>query len=326
MEKENQVIIYQGSNGGIEFRADPNNETIWSTQAQMAQVFGVNTQAITRHIKNIYRDKELEENRTCSKMEQVRNEGGRQVLRRVEHYNLDLIIAVGYRVNTVMGTRFRQWATKTLRSYLMNGFVVDRKKVIANYEKFIETIEDIKKVLPANAEAFKSEDALDLIKLFADTWLSIDKYDRDNLDLKKVSREVVKLEAQELQKAVAEFKKVLMKKGEASELFATDRSRDSLEGIVGNVMQSFGGKSVYASVEEKAAHLFYFIIKNHPFTDGNKRTGAFSFIWYLARNKRLDKSKVSPNMLTALTLLVAESDPAHKDRIVKVVMKLIEKK
>lgn len=124
---------------------------------------------------------------------------------------------------------------------------------------------------------------------------------------------------------LALFKKELIKKDQATDLFATDRTKDSLEGIIGNVMQSFGGNPVYKSVEEKAAHLLYFIIKNHPFADGNKRTGAYSFIWYLAKNKRLDKDKVSPNTLTALTLLVAESDPTHKEKIVKIVMKLIEK-
>ena len=325
MAVNNKIVIYQGKTGNIEFKGDIKNETIWATQAQMASLFGVNTQAITRHIKHIYEDKELVEKSTCSKMEQVRTEGKRTVSRELEHYNLDVVIAVGYRVNTVMGTKFRQWATKTLKTYITSGFVIDRKLIQKNYQKFLEAVEETKKLLPENSETLTGGQVLDLIKLFSNTWLSLDAYDKQNLEVKKITKEIAEVTASDLGLAIEELKKNLIQKGEATHLFATDRHKESLAGIVGNIMQSFGGKHVYRSVEEKAAHLLYFIIKNHPFADGNKRSGAFAFVWYLEKNKRLDIGKVSPSALTAFTILVAESNPAHKENIVKLIMKLIER-
>jgi prophage maintenance system killer protein len=163
------------------------------------------------------------------------------------------------------------------------------------------------------------------VKLFANTWFSLDAYDKSEFTKKSLTKKQVKLSGEELHKAILNLKEELIKKGEATDLFANERSVNSIEGIVGNVFQSFGGKSVYESVEEKAAHLLYFIVKNHPFSDGNKRSGAFSFVWFLRKAKILNTGRITPEALTALTLLVAESDPKDKDQIVGLVMMLIGK-
>lgn len=322
MKNKEEIIIYQGRNGGIEFKGDIKKETLWASLNQISELFGVDKSGISRHIKNIFETGELSQNSVVAKNATTASDGKKYD---VDFYNLDMILSVGYRVNSKMATEFRKWATKTLKTYLTSGFVINKSRVLENNQEFLKIVDDIRKVLPENAEAFGSLDSLDLVKLFAKTWLSLDAYDKQSLILKKQNKKTVKLAAEELTAAIAKFKISLIKKGEATELFATDRSKNSLEGIVGNVMQSFGGKSVYESVEEKAAHLLYFIIKNHPFVDGNKRTGAYSFIWFLHKVKMLDMKRITPETLTALTLLVAESNPAHKENIVKLIMKLIER-
>ncbi len=319
--KNDKITIYNKTfNVPVNFFIKEKN--LWLDAHEMAQIFNVDRTVVVKHVKNIYKEGELDEKSTCAKITQVAKDGKS---REMNIYSLDTIISVGYRVNSKKATEFRQWATKVLKTHVIDGFTVDKSRIAANYEKFLETIEEIKKVLPENAESLKSSDTIDLIKLFANTWLSLDSYDKQNLELKKVTKSKVDLVASDLKLAIENLKKTLIKKGEATHLFATDRNKESLEGIVGNVMQSFGGKHVYGSVEEKAAHLLYFIIKNHPFADGNKRSGAFAFVWYLEQNKRLDMGKVSPSALTAFTILVAESNPEYKENIVKLIMKLIER-
>lgn len=326
MSKPNsQLVIYQSQKGAISFKGNLKEKTLWATLNDIATLFDTDKSGVSRHIKSIFSSGELEEKRTVAKNATVQTEGKREVLREIEYFNLDVILSVGYRVNSKKATDFRIWATNTLHNHIINGFTINKSRVLENNQEFLKIVDDIRKVLPENAEAFGSLDSLDLVKLFAKTWLSLDAYDKQSLILKKQNKKTVKLAAEELTSAMAKFKVSLIKKGEATELFATDRNKNSLEGIVGNVMQSFGGKSVYESVEEKAAHLLYFIIKNHPFVDGNKRTGAYSFIWFLHKVKMLDMKKITPETLTALTLLVAESNPAHKENIVKLIMKLIER-
>lgn len=292
------MLVFQTKQGALQLKADRNQETIWASQAQMAELFGVNPQAITKHIANIYRDNELRENGTCSKMEQVQSEGKRSIRRQVKFYNLDVMIAVGYRINSVTGTRFRQWATKTLRQYITEGYVVDAKRIEHNYDAFMDAVKKVQAVLP-KAAAVDSTSVLELVQLFADTWFSLDAYDKEQLSPKRVSKQRIALTAAELMESVAVLKVELMKKGEATEHFAQPRTGQSVEGIVGNVMQSFGGKAVYPTVEAKAAHLLYFMVKNHPFADGNKRSGAYAFVWFLEKARVLNPDRLSPTALTA---------------------------
>jgi len=324
VRKTKSIVIYQAKSGAIELRGDLHNETVWATQAQIAKMFGVNPQAITKHLKNIYKERELSQRATCSKMEQVQIEGGRSIRRFVETYNLDAIIAVGYRISSKTGTKFRQWATKTLRGYIVSGYAINRGHIAKNYTQFMSAIEDIKKLLPAGS-ATESKDIVELISLFADTWLSLDAYDKELPPKGKLTKKAVKLTADRIADNLAQLKQSLLASDQATDIFGQERSAGSVSGIVGNVMQSFGGKELYPTAEEKAAHLLYFMVKNHPFVDGNKRSGAFSFIWFLQQAKILNTSKLSPSALTALTIMVAESQPEHKEKVVKLILNLISK-
>lgn len=318
------VVIYQAKNGALELRGDASHETVWATQAQIAEAFEVDVRTINEHIQNIIKTKELGEKATIRNFRIVRIEGTRSVERDVRHYNLDMILSVGYRVNSKKATRFRQWATNTLREYITQGYAINRKRIAVNYEHFLETVEDIKRLLPVGMVVDNSS-VLELVSVFADTWLSLDAYDKDELVSSGVTKKAVSITAEQLSVALSVLKKELVKKGEASELFGQERHAKAVEGIVGNIMQSFGGKPLYPTVEERAAHLLYFIVKNHPFSDGNKRSGAYAFVWFLKKAGILDIARMTPPALTALTLLVAESNPAHKERVVRLTLQLLKR-
>jgi len=322
MKKENKIIIYQTKNGALELRGDVKSETIWANRMQMAEMFGVNPQAISKHIINIYNEKELIRKATSSKMELVQNESGRIIKRNIDVYNLDILIAVGYRISSITGTKFRQWATKTLREHITKGYTINRKQITKNYDSFLKTVESIKNLLPENI-TLDPKNVLDLIKEFASTWMSLDAYDKELLKINGVNKKNVKLTGEELLSAISNLSNELSQKGEATELFAREKQRGSVEGIVGNVMQTFGGKALYETIEEKAANLLYFMVKNHPFVDGNKRSGAFTFIWFLRKTRVKGFRNINPATLTTLTLLIAESDPKNKDQMVALVTELL---
>lgn len=317
------AVIYQAKNGAIELRGDFSNETVWATQAEIARIFGVTPQNVTIHLRNIYKQQELKMGATCKETLQVQMEGGRSIKRRVKEYNLDVIIAVGYRINSVVGTQFRQWATKTLREHITKGYTLNRKRIANNYDAFMKAVGDIQAVLPAGV-SIDTQDVLELIKEFASTWVSLDAYDKDALVPQGSTKKAVKLTADELLTAILKLKSSLQEKDEATELFAQEKNRGSIEGIVGNVMQSFGGKAVYPTVEEKAAHLLYFMVKDHPFSDGNKRSGAFAFVWFLRKTGSRGRVKINPAALTTLTLLIAESDPKRKEQMIALVTQVLK--
>jgi prophage maintenance system killer protein len=321
---KNEIVIYQAKNGAIEFRKDLRAETIWATQAQIAGAFDVDIRTVNEHIKNIYKSDELKQGTTIRNFRIVQKEGGREINRKVLHYNLDLVLSVGYRVNSKRATLFRQWATKTLRAHIIDGYTINRARIAQNYEVFLKAVEDVKKLLPTGG-AVDIVNILELIKTFASTWVSLDAYDKSALPKSGATKKQVKLTAQDFSAALLELRQELTAKKGASELFVVEHQKGSVTGIVGNVLQSFGGKDLYPSVEEKAAHLLYFMVKNHPFTDGNKRAGAFSFIWFLKKAGLLNTARLTPEALTALTLLVAESSPKDKERVVGLVLLLLKK-
>ncbi len=323
-QKRNKVILYQANNGAIEVRLDEKKETIMLTQQQVGHLFKVQKAAISKHVGNIFDTGELDKKSTVSILETVQIEGKREITRKVEYYNLDLILSIGYRVNSANATKFRQWATKTLRSHILDGYTINRKQIAKNYQSFLDAVEDVKKLLPASGEV-GAGDALELIKMFASTWFSLEAYDKSLLPQKGATKKQVKITAGSFAKSLEKLKQELLAKKEASELFAAERTKGSMDGIIGNVFQSFDKKDLYPTVEEKAAHLLYFTVKNHPFIDGNKRSGAFAFVWFLRRAKILDVSRLTPEALTALTLLVAESNPKDKDRIIGLILMLIRK-
>ncbi len=312
------VVVFQANNGAIELRGDLAKETIWATQAQIAEIFSIDRTVATKHIGNILKNKEVDAKSNVQKMHIANSDKPSAI------YSLDIILAVGYRANSARAIEFRQWATKTLRQHITKGYTLNPKVLKKNYTEFQKAIENIKQLLPAGSP-IEYGSILELVSAFADTWLSLDAYDKDELSVKGSTKKSVTLTADELVTALLDFKKTLLKKGEATELFGNERARGSVAGIVGNVMQSFGSKPLYPTVEEKAAHLLYFLVKNHPFSDGNKRSGAFAFIWFLHRANILDRSKMTPPALTALTLLIAQSDPKTKEQMVKLVLQLLKK-
>lgn len=322
VEKKKEVVIYQAKSGAIELRGDFSKDTVWATQAQIADVFQAERSVVTKHIRNVLKDKELDASSVCAKFAHTADDGK---VYQVQFYNLDVILSVGYRINSRRAIEFRQWATKTLRAHIVDGYTINKARVTMNHETFLQAVEDVKALLPKGTTV-DTGDILELITLFADTWLSLDAYDKDTLVAKGTTKKSVKLTSETFTGALASLKNSLVEKGEATDLFATERERGSVAGIIGNVMQSFGGSDMYPSVEEKAAHLLYFVIKNHPFLDGNKRSGAYAFVWFLARARALDTARITPPALTAITLLVAESDPNDKERMVRLVLTLLAKR
>lgn len=324
-QKNNKALIYQAKDGAIELRGDFANETVWATQAQIAELFGSERSVVTKHIRNILNDKELEEKSVCANFAHTAQDGKTY---QVRFYSLDVILSVGYRTNSKRAIEFRQWATKTLRSYIVDGFVVNKKRIAANYERFLHVVEEVKRLLPPGV-VIEPKDAVELISTFADTWLSLEAYDRDALRKTGAStagganKKSTTLDEKQFAASLAELKSVLISRSQATDLFATEKHPGSVSGIVGNIKQSFGGKELYESAEEKAAHLLYFMVKNHPFNDGNKRSGAFAFVWYLKQANILNLAKITPSALTALTILVASSDPSEKEKVISLILHLI---
>ncbi len=316
------MIIYQSKTGAIELRGDFTRETLWANRKQMSEIFGVNPQAVSKHIQNIYKEKELVRKATSSKMELVQSESGRKVRRQVDIYNLDVLISVGYRISSKTGTKFRQWATRTLHSHIVDGYTINKSRIAKNYGAFLKVVEDMKTLLPPSG-LVDATNAMELVKMFANTWLSLEAYDKSSLPKSGATRSQVDFTAEEMREVLEKLKQDLMTKGEATSLFGSERVGQSVAGIVGNIFQTFDGKDLYQTVEEKAAHLLYFMVKNHPYTDGNKRSGAFSFIWFLKRAGVLNPARLTPEALTALTLFVAESNPKDKDKMVGLVLMLL---
>jgi len=233
--EKQEIILYQTAQGKIEFKGDLDKETLWANLQQIADLFSTDKSGISRHIKNIYQSSELSRESTVAKFATVQKEGERAVKREIEYYNLDLILSVGYRVNSQTATKFRQWATKTLREHLIKGYTIDRKRVSKNYEEFLQAVESVQKLLSSSKQA-QVNDTLELIKMFASTWLSLNAYDKSVLPKSGFNKKQVKVTAEELNREIIKLKQDLIEKKEASELFAIEKEKDAVAGIVGNVL------------------------------------------------------------------------------------------
>lgn len=313
---KNSVVVYQAKNGAIELSRDVRTETIWASQAQISDIFQTERSVVTKHINNLLKSGEIEEKSNVRFLHIPKSD------KPVGFYSLDIILSVGYRTNSKKAIEFRKWATKTLREYITQGYAINKSRIAQNYSKFMEAVDALKRLLPTGAN-IDTESVIDLIAMFSETWLSLDAYDKDAMSFKGATKKRVIFTAEKLQQSLVELKTVLVGKGEAADIFGLERQPGSVAGIVGNVMQCFGGKDLYGSVEEKAAHLLYFMVKNHPFVDGNKRSGAYSFVWFLRQAKILDSSRITPPALTALTILVAESHPKQKEKMIKLILNLL---
>jgi prophage maintenance system killer protein len=320
MKEKKKIIIYQSKTGKIEFKGDFEKDTVWGSLNQIADLFERDKSVISRHIKNIFRTGELNKNSVVAKIATTASDGK---IYQVDYYNLDVILSVGYRVDSKQATQFRIWATKTLKQHLLKGYTINKKQISKNYQSFTKAISNIKAVLPEKQKV-RNEEILELVNVFANTWFSLDAYDKEKFPKKIYSKKRIEITAEELQDVLQKFKEELKKKKQASELFGQERNKEAIRGVIGSVFQSFGGKDVYPSVEEKSAHILYFIIKNHPFVDGNKRSAAFSFVWFL-RKADILRVAFTPEALTALTVLIAESNPKDKDKMIKLVLLLLGK-
>jgi prophage maintenance system killer protein len=313
------IAIYQAEGGEVVVRLQ--GETVWLRQEQMTQLFGRERSVITKHIRNVFAEDELEEKSNVQNLHIAGSD------KPVKFYNLDVIISVGYRVKSVQGTRFRQWATTVLRQHLTQGYSLNRQRLETNAQELEAALLLVGKIaqnpeLPQDA----GRGLLDVVTRYARTFLLLQRYDEGLLtDPPQQSGGTLPTAAQ-ARTALAQLKADLMQRGEATNLFARDRS-DGLDALLGNLDQSVFGEPAYPTVETKAAHLLYFVIKNHPFADGNKRSGAFLFVDFLARNGRLmdgnDQPVINDIGLAALALLVAESAPDQKETLIRLIMNML---
>lgn len=325
--ENNQILIYQTVDGETAIDVKLVNDTIWLNQKQIAELFGTEVPAISKHINNIHKTKELLIDSTVSKMEIVRKEGKREVKRLVDHYNLDMIVSVGYRVNSIRGTQFRIWANKVLKDYIAHGYAIDRKRFQEESRQLNELKQTVKLLGKVTEnQILNSDEAIGLLKVITDYTYALDvldQYDHQILQIEATSPEnIFEITYHSAMEAI----KGLRDKFGGSNLFGNEKDQ-SFQGSLAAIYQTFGGQYLYPSVEEKAANLLYFVIKNHSFSDGNKRIAAFLFVWFLEKNGILyhfdGSKKIADNALVALTLMIAESKPDEKEMMIKVVVSLI---
>lgn len=288
-----KLVLYQTKTGSIEFKGDFEKDTIWANLQQIADLFETDKSGISRHIRNIYNSKELSKRGTVAVFATVQSEGTRKIKRDIEYYNLDVILSVGYRVNSIKATIFRQWATKVLRQHILEGYTINRRRLTGNYQRFQDALDSVKRYLPTT-DKLKTSDVLDLIKMFASTWLSLDAYDKAKLPKKGSIRKIISVTAEELSDSLLNLKSNLIQQGIATDIFGQEKGEDSIDSIIKNIFQSYAGEDLYKTLEEKAANLLYFIAKGHPFVDGNKRSAAFAFVWFLQKNNLLNTSEITP--------------------------------
>lgn len=314
-ENNNELAIFQTKDGAIQLRQDVKKETIWASQADLILLYGKDQSVISRHIKNIFKDGEVDKKSNMQKMHNPNSD------KPVEFYSLDIILAVGYRTNSSTAIQFRQWATRTLKQHIVDGFTINSSRIQQNHQAFLEAVENIR-LLTKNNSVVDTDQVLELIKSFSYTWFSLDSYDKDSFP-KQGSKQSVQLTASEFLADLKSLKTDLIQKGQAAEIFAQEREKGNLQGIFGNVFQAVFGEEVYETLEQKSAHLLYFIIKNHPFIDGNKRSGAFAFIWFLQKIGYNFRSKINPETLATLTILIAESKPEDKDKMIGIILLIL---
>ncbi len=324
------VILYQAEDGSLKTEVPMQGDTVWLNQKQMAELFNKDVRTVNEHIQNIYKENELSPESTIRDFRIVRQEGNRNVTREIEHYSLDVIISVGYRVKSKQGTQFRIWATKILKEYLVQGYALDQERL----KKQKQQIKELEKTLilfqQAQSDVLSQSEATGLLSVLTEythTFILLNQYDTGNFPEGGLNTNITcEINYPAAVKAIDDLKRSLINQNEATELFGRPKD-ESFQGILGNIVQSFGEEYLYPSIEEQAAHLLYFIIKNHPFSDGNKRIGAFMFIWFLQLNKHHLKQsgevKINDNALVAIALLVAQSDPTQKEFMIKLIINLI---
>lgn len=324
-----EIKIFKTAEGNTSIEVKLENETVWINQYQLEELFLTDRTSINRHISNIFKSGELEEKATCAKIAQVQEEGGRTVKRQIKYYNLDVIIAVGYRVNSKRGTEFRKWASNVIKDYLIKGYAINLQKLEKQNEQLIELKKTVRILSKAvEYKELSNDESKGLLKIISDYSYALDildQYDYQTLQITGTSEiEIYQITYEEAIKQIELTKSTYGN----SNLFGREKD-NSFKSSVSTIYQSFDGQDLYPSVEEKAANLLYFVVKNHSFSDGNKRIAAFLFLFFLKNNGVLlnenGEKRIADNALVALTLMIAVSKPDEKETMVKVIVNLINK-
>ncbi|MCW8810618.1 MAG: virulence RhuM family protein [Ignavibacteriaceae bacterium] len=329
-KSKGEILLYKTPEGDTQIDVKLEEKTVWLNLNQLAALLQKDKSVISRHIRNIFNEKELQRNSTVAKFATVQVEGNRKIEREIEYYNLDVTMSVGYRVKSKRGTQFRIWANKVLKDYLTKGYVLNERRLKEQTER-IKELEKTLDIFSKVTESYqlKQDEFAGIIQVVKDYTYALDtldNYDKKSLSISSTNKkEIFQINYESSKKVITKMKE----KFGGSTLFGKEKDK-SFKGTVGTIYQTFGKKELYPSIEEKAAHLLYFTIKNHSFIDGNKRIAAALFLWFLQMNNYLyaknGSKRIPDNALVALCLLIAESNPKEKDMIVKVVINLINKK
>jgi death-on-curing family protein len=324
-----QIVIYTSPKGDNKEDVVLQDETLWLSQAQLSQLFGIERSVVTKHLKNIFETAELKEKAVCAKNAHTAADGKEYI---VNYYNLDAIISVGYRISSSRATQFRIWATQVLRHHILDGFTINEKRLKQSKELKLKELEKAVGLLKTamNHNLLNQSEAnglLQVITEYANSWILLQKYDQRKLELKKkITKKANTITYENAIEYIGKLKNKLVAIKEATNIFGQERG-EALKAILGSIHQSFGGHEIYPSLEQKAAHLLYFLIKDHPFVDGNKRTASFLFIVFLTQNKILlnnkGEKKINENALVALALLIAESSPKDKEIMIALITNLL---
>ena len=328
-----EIVIYRTKGGKTALEVNLREDTVWLSQVQMSELFAKDRRTISEHINNVFKEKELSKNRTIRKFRIVRQEGARTVERDVDFYNLDVIISVGYRVKSQRGTQFRIWATRVLKDHILKGYSINEKRLREQNARLLElqkTVGLLQRVMEGRELA--RDEATGLLQVITDYSYALsllDQYDHQQLKIRRTTKKIpFALTYEAARRAIDKLGEQSRKKGQSVALFGREKDQ-SFQGSLGAIYQTFGGKDLYPSIEEKAAHLLYFVIKNHSFIDGNKRIGAFLFLWFLDAGGILyaddGRKRIGDNALVALTLMIAESRSGDKDIIIKIIVNLINR-
>lgn len=314
---KNEIILYETSDHSVKLNVNTDGDTVWLSMEQLTDLFERDKSTISRHIRNVFKEGELERAATVAKFATVQTEGDREITRYIEYYNLDVIISIGYRVKSQRGVEFRKWANMVLKDYIIKGYAVNNKR--------IEQIGEVIRIMKRAENQLDAKQVLSVIEKFNAALDLLDDYDHQTMKKPTGSKAIYVLDYDECRKVINE-----MKFASDSELFGNEKD-DSFKGSIANIYQEFGGVEIYPSLEEKAANLLYFVTKNHSFSDGNKRIAAAMFLYFLDKNNALflDDAKtektIADQTLAALTIMIAESQPAEKEMMINVIMNCMVK-
>lgn len=314
------IQIYQAENGALEIKLDQKNDTIWLTQSQISFLYGKDRTVITKHINNLFKDSEVDKKSNVQKMHFPNSD------KPITLYSLDVVLAVGYRTSSATAIRFRKWANTILKDYLLKGYSLNQKLLEARKNQILEIKQTLDFLVKSSKNLESNELFLEILERFSESLILLNKYDEDRLVVQNTSKSV-KVEIANFREMILQTKQELIEKKEATELFGQEYE-GKFESTISAVYQTFDGKDVYSSLEEKAANLLYLTVKNHGFVDGNKRIGSILFVYFLAKNNFLYKPtgilKIDQNTLVALALLVAQSKPEEKEILIKLIVNLIQ--